>query len=254
MRLGFNRQERSDMSNEINYGSRLGPVLQDANAGIAVREVSKSFEGGKIRVLQEATLYLSGGQTAALWGASGSGKTTLLNMIGGLDVPDRGHIRTMGRDPSVEAERTVLRREVVGFVFQLHHLIPYLTVRENMLIPAIARGMAGAKASARLAELLEALGLEHRQHQRMQDLSGGERQRVAIGRALFNRPKVLLADEPTGALDERTGEQVFGLMKELAKREGMTLIMATHERRFAESCDRIFHVREGYVREINDRV
>lgn len=238
------------MSNEVTYCSRPRHGVGSDPTGIEVRQVSKSFEQGKIQVLQDATLSLEAGTTAALWGASGSGKTTLLNMMGGLDVPDRGEIRTLGKNPAVESDRTALRREGVGFVFQLHHLIPYLTVRENMLIPSIATRMPAPDAESRLGHLLEVLGLAHREHQRMQDLSGGERQRVAIGRALFNRPRVLLADEPTGALDERTGDQVFALMKELAEREKMILVMATHERRFAESCDRVFHVRDGLVREL----
>lgn len=238
------------MSNEVTYCSRsLGGFRTDPG-GIEVRQVSKTFEGGRIRVLQDATLSVKSGQTVALWGASGSGKTTLLNMMGGLDIPDSGEIRTLGRNPVVESERTALRRKGVGFVFQLHHLIPYLTVRENMLIPSIATRMPAPEAESRLGHLLEVLGLAHRQHQRMQDLSGGERQRVAIGRALFNRPRVLLADEPTGALDERTGDQVFALLKALAEGDKMILVMATHERRFAESCDRVFHVRDGLVREL----
>jgi ABC-type lipoprotein export system ATPase subunit len=238
------------MSNEVMYCTRLRKQTGPEQTSIVVDAVSKHFENGKIRVLESASLRICAGETAALWGASGSGKTTLLNMIGGLDVPDSGYIRTFGKNPSLEAERTQLRREVVGFVFQLHHLIPYLTVRENLLIPAVASGTPGHTAEARLTELLESLGLAHRRNQRMQDLSGGERQRVAIGRALFNRPRVLLADEPTGALDESTGDQVFALMRDLARQEKMILLMATHERRFAESCDRIFQVREGRVHEL----
>lgn len=240
------------MSNETMYCTRLEKRLSGNEAQIVVEDVSKGFDGGKIRVLETASLSLRAGETAALWGASGSGKTTLLNMIGGLDVPDSGTIRTFGRNPSLEKERTELRREIVGFVFQLHHLIPYLTVRENMLIPAVAVGMDRKAAEKRLVELLEALGMMHRQNQRMQDLSGGERQRAAIGRALFNRPRILLADEPTGALDESTGDQVFDLLRTLARQDNMILLMATHERRFAESCDRIFQVREGRVRELLD--
>lgn len=235
----------------MNKGNAIGAALA-MGEGIHVEGVSKAFEGGKIKVLHDASLRVLPGQTAALWGASGSGKTTLLNMIGGLDSPDSGRLRTFGLNPASERQRKELRRHVVGFVFQLHHLIPYLTVRENILIPAVARGVAPREAEARLDELLEELGMAHRRDHRMQDLSGGERQRTAIGRALFNRPKVLLADEPTGALDESTGDQVFALMKKLVQKEGMVLLMATHERRFAEDCDRIFRVREGVVREVGD--
>ena len=172
---------------------------------IKVSNVSKSFESGKIAVLKHVSLSVSRGEMVSLWGASGSGKTTLLNLMGGLDVPDSGRLDVCGLDPAKESDRLKLRREVVGFVFQLHNLIPYLTVKENILIPAVAQGLSRAKAEAQLEEILELLNMSHRVNHRMQDLSGGERQRTAIGRALINRPKVLLADEPTGALDETTG-------------------------------------------------
>jgi len=220
------------------------------NVSIKVEGVAKSFDGGKVSVLREANLCVRTGERAALWGASGSGKTTLLNLIGGLDLPDSGRLSTGGLDPAVEANRLQLRREVVGFVFQLHNLIPYLTVRENILIPTLATGLAREEAAVRLQKLVELLGIDHRIDHRMQDLSGGERQRTAIGRALINQPKVLLADEPTGALDEQTGEQVFGLLGDLAQELGVTVVIATHERRFAEACDRIFRVTRGHVEEV----
>jgi len=220
------------------------------NLSIEVENVAKSFDGGKVSVLRDANLCVRTGERAALWGASGSGKTTLLNLIGGLDLPDSGRLSTGGLDPAVEANRLQLRREVVGFVFQLHNLIPYLTVRENILIPTLATGLAREEAAARLQKLVELLGIDHRIDHRMQDLSGGERQRTAIGRALINQPKVLLADEPTGALDEQTGEQVFGLLGDLAQELGVTVVIATHERRFAEACDRIFRVTRGHVEEV----
>lgn len=215
-----------------------------------VRSLCKSFDNGRVRVLDNVSLNLYQGETVALWGASGSGKTTLLNMIGGLDVPDSGTLRTGGLDPSREAHRLQLRREKVGFVFQLHNLIPYLTVRENMLIPAVASGLPPVEAESRLDELLDLLQMGHRRDHRMQDLSGGERQRTAIGRALIHRPTVLLADEPTGALDEVTGDKVFAMLKDLAGRVRVAVLIATHERRFAQACDRIFQVRQGTVKEL----
>ena len=217
---------------------------------INVTGVSKSFDDGKISVLHDVNLSIAHGERVALWGASGSGKTTLLNMMGGLDIPNCGSLRTFGLNPTLESDRLRLRREVVGFVFQLHNLIPYLTVRENILIPAVASGIPKVEAEARLSELLELLGMSHREHQRMQDLSGGERQRTAIGRALIHRPKVLLADEPTGALDEKTGDQVFEIIRDLSESVGVTVVIATHERRFAESCERIFRFSQGVVEEV----
>jgi len=218
---------------------------------IEVKSVCKSFDRGTIPVLRDVSLKIQQGERVALWGASGSGKTTLLNLMGGLDVPDQGTLDTFGLNPALESQRLQLRREVVGFVFQLHNLIPYLTVRENILIPTVALGVSHADAEQRMHEILERLHMAHRINQRMQDLSGGERQRTAIGRALINRPKVLLADEPTGALDEATGEKVFELLSELALSMDVTVVIATHERRFAEACDRIFRVSSGHVEEVS---
>lgn len=238
------------MNSQLDKPSPNGKSANRLPAVIEVDGVSKTFDGGRIRVLHGADLVIRQGETVALWGASGSGKTTLLNLIGGLDVPDRGTLRTGGLDPANERHRLKLRREMVGFVFQLHNLIPYLTVRENILIPAVASGMPDAEAGKRLDELLELLQMSHRRDHRMQDLSGGERQRTSIGRALIHRPKVLLADEPTGALDETTGDKVFAALSELARKVGVTVVIATHERRFAQACDRIFQVRQGIVKEL----
>lgn len=217
---------------------------------VRVRNAWKSFDRGRIAVLKGVDLDVRRGEMLALWGVSGSGKSTLLHLVGGLDIPDRGEISVSGIDTATEPARLAIRRFQVGFVFQLHNLIPDLTASENILAPAIASGLPRAVARARLDALLEASGLAHRCDHRIQDMSGGERQRTAICRALINKPAVLLADEPTGALDERTGEIIFGLFREMAKREGVTVILATHERKFAEGCDRILRVREGSLHEL----
>jgi lipoprotein-releasing system ATP-binding protein len=185
-----------------------------------------------------------------LWGASGSGKSTLLHLLGGLDAPDRGELKVCGLDPRGERERLMLRRYLLGFVFQLHNLIPDLTVEENIRLPALALGATTGAMARRVGELAERVGLGHRLRHRAQDLSGGERQRVAICRALMNAPRLLLADEPTGSLDERTGETVFALLKELARAERVTVVLCTHERRFAEACDRVVRVRAGRMEEL----
>lgn len=221
-----------------------------SNTVIRVEGLAKSFDGGKVPVLRNANLTIGSGERVALWGASGSGKTTLLNLMGGLDIPNEGKLSTCGLNPALESDRLRLRREIVGFVFQLHNLIPYLTVRENVLIPSLAIGLPMDVAERRLTRLLDLLGMSHRRDHRMQDLSGGERQRTAIGRALIHEPKVLLADEPTGALDEQTGDQVFKLLGDLARELQVTVVIATHERRFAEACDRIFRVTQGHVEEV----
>ena len=224
--------------------SGRGEVLASA------REVWKSFDAGRITVLQGANLEVRAGEIVALWGASGSGKSTLLHLLGGLDVPDRGDLMVCGLNPQLEADRLTLRRQHLGFVFQLHNLIPDLTVRENIRVPALATGRPVAETEARVRLLADKVGLGHRLDHRIQDLSGGERQRTAICRALLNSPRLLLADEPTGSLDEKTGGTVFALLKQLAEEERIAVLLATHERRFAEECHRILQVRDGCLAEV----
>lgn len=212
---------------------------------VEVRGVWKAFDAGRVPVLRDASLTVAPGEMVALWGPSGSGKSTLLHLVGGLDRADRGEIRVLGRTLDAEAGRVQLRRAHLGFVFQLHNLIPDLTVAENCAVPALAAGKPTGATRARIDELTEAVGIAHRRAHRVQDLSGGERQRVAICRALMNRPQVLLADEPTGSLDEETAGRVFALFRDLVRREGAALLLATHERRFAEACDRLLRVSQG---------
>jgi ABC-type lipoprotein export system ATPase subunit len=215
-----------------------------------VRGVSKSYDDGRIPVLRDVTLTIRAGELVALWGASGSGKSTLLHLLGGLDVPDRGELIVCGMNPRGEANRLALRRHRIGFVFQLHNLIPDLTVEENLRVPALAVGRDTRATTARIRQLAEQVGMAHRLNHRIQDLSGGERQRTAICRALINQPELLLADEPTGSLDESTGATVFELLKQLAERDRIAVVLATHERRFAEACHRIIRVRDGKLDEI----
>lgn len=209
----------------------------------------KSYEQGAIAVLNGVDLEVKQAQTVALCGPSGCGKSTLLHIIGGLDRPDRGEIEVHGRP--LDANRNMvdfLRREV-GFIFQLHNLIPDLTLEENCLLPAIAAGTPRHAALKRLEVLAERTGLQHRLGQRIQKLSGGERQRTAICRALMNRPAMLLADEPTGSLDERSSQGVFELLLELTRTEGVTLLMATHDLTLARRCDRLVQMRDGRIHE-----
>jgi lipoprotein-releasing system ATP-binding protein len=217
---------------------------------VHARAVGKSYDRGKITVLHDVNLTVRRGEIVALWGASGSGKSTLLHLLGGLDVQDRGEIAVCGLDPRTEPNRLTLRRHCLGFVFQLHNLIPDLTVAENLRVPAMAAGLGRPRAVERVARLAERVGLSHRLSHRIQDLSGGERQRTAICRALIHNPRLILADEPTGSLDERTGSMVFELLKELAERDGIAVVLATHERRFAEACHRIARVRDGRLDEV----
>ncbi len=216
----------------------------------SAHEVVKSYDKGRITVLRGVNLDVRAGELVSLWGASGSGKSTLLHLLGGLDLPDSGELKVCGLDPRREDDRLELRRRHLGYVFQLHNLIPDLTVEENIRVPALAIGRPAKETAERVRTLADEVGIGHRLTHRVQDLSGGERQRTAICRALLNAPRLLLADEPTGSLDEQTGETVFGLLKALAEREKIAIVLATHERRFAEQCHRIVRVRNGQLSEI----
>jgi len=209
----------------------------------------KSYDEGAITVLQGVTFAAHEGQSVALCGPSGCGKSTLLHLFGGLDSPDRGHVWVNG--VHVDQQRGMLRllRHEVGFVFQLHNLIAGLSLAENCLIPTVAAGTPRRAAMERLSDLAERTGLSHRLDHPIQKLSGGERQRTALCRALMNRPRVLLADEPTGSLDEHTSAQVFELLLSLVATEGVTLLMATHDRALAARCDRLVEMRDGKIDE-----
>lgn len=217
---------------------------------IDAREIFKSYEDGKIQVLHGANLSVEKGEVVALCGPSGGGKSTLLHIIAGIDCADRGEVLIEGLALDTDERRTQMLRERIGFVFQLHNLIPDLTLYENCMIPCVAAGAKAAVAKERLYELLDRTGISHRVNNRIQDLSGGERQRAAICRALMNRPDIILADEPTGALDEKSREQIFALLLELVSSEGGTLVMATHDKELAQRADRILTVSHGVVENI----
>jgi ABC-type lipoprotein export system ATPase subunit len=214
---------------------------------VEIQDVWKSFDHGRIEVLKGVDLKVRRGETVALCGTSGCGKSTLLNVIAGLEDADRGSVRTAGRTIGSERERVDLLRHDVGFVFQLHHLMPDLTLEENCLVPVIASGGKRADAMKRLAELAEATGVTQQLKQRVRELSGGERQRGALVRSLMNEPDLLLGDEPTGALDEANRERVFAMLLELVRAKGRTLVMATHDLDLAMRCDRVIRMRDGRI-------
>jgi lipoprotein-releasing system ATP-binding protein len=216
---------------------------------LRAEDVWKSYDDGAIQVLKGASLEVFAGQTVACCGPSGCGKSTLLHLFGGLDSPDSGHVSVNGKAIDRHTDMLHLLRHEVGFVFQLHNLIPDLTLEENCLIPTFAAGISRKVAHARLYELTERTHLTHRLGHRIQKLSGGERQRTALCRALMNRPKILLADEPTGSLDEGTSAQVFDLLLDLVATEGVTLVMATHDRGLAARCDQLLEMHDGRVHE-----
>ena len=210
--------------------------------------VRKSFTEGERehRVLDDVQLHLERGEHVALLGASGSGKSTLLDIVGGLEPPDAGEVWVAGErlDALSETRRTLLRRRRIGFVFQAFHLIPTLTVLENVLLGLDLDGRADRAADARARELLGSLGLSGREGSFPDRLSGGEQQRVACARALVHAPELVLADEPTGNLDEPTAVALLDALFELLAREGATLLMATHSRTAAARCQRVLHLSE----------
>jgi lipoprotein-releasing system ATP-binding protein len=209
----------------------------------------KSYDEGSISVLRGVDFVAYEGETVALCGPSGCGKSTLLHLFGGLDEADGGRIAVNGVEINRHSNPLRLLRHEVGFVFQLHNLIPDLTLEENCLIPTVAAGTARQTARARLQDLTSRTGLYHRLDHRIQKLSGGERQRTALCRALMNRPRILLADEPTGSLDEKTSAAVFDLLLDLVAKEGITLVMATHDRALARRCDRLVEMHDGRIHE-----
>lgn len=214
---------------------------------LQAKDVWKSYDNRMVNVLNGIDFEARAGETIALCGPSGCGKSTLLHVLGGLDTLDNGQVFINGTALKSDGSELHRLRHEIGFVFQLHNLIPDLTLEENCLIPTVAAGTKRSVARERLMQLIERTGLAHRLGHRIQKLSGGERQRTALCRALMNRPKILLADEPTGALDERTRTQVFDLLLELVATEKITLVMATHDRTLAERCDRIALMRDGKI-------
>jgi putative ABC transport system ATP-binding protein len=217
-----------------------------SGAKVDVRHVRKSFEGGRIRALVDASLHLDAGELVALTGPSGGGKSTLLNLIGALDRPDGGEILVGGQDVARLDDAARYRRETVAFVFQFHNLIATLDALENVQIPMLGT-RARAERERRAHELLEEVGLGGRIRSYPPTLSGGERQRVAIARALANDPRLLLADEPTGALDTDTGAQILALLRRVRDEHGTTILMVTNDDAVADQADRVLQIRDGLL-------
>lgn len=207
-------------------------------------------QGGRtIEVLRGIDLSVREGEIVALLGPSGSGKSTLLQAVGLLEGGFEGSIRVAGQEASAldDQGRTRLRRDFLGFVYQFHHLLPDFTAVENVVLPQLVRGTARTDAERRATELLSTLGLADRLDHRPAALSGGEQQRVAVARALANRPKLVLADEPTGNLDERTSDRVLGEFVRLVRGEGAAALIATHNERLAAQMDRVVRLHEGLL-------
>ncbi len=220
-----------------------------SDAVVRITRLKRSFEQGGVRidVLRGVDLAVQAGEIVALLGPSGSGKSTMLQAVGLLEGGFEGRIEIAGTDASAlnGDARTTLRRDHLGFVYQFHHLLPDFSAIENVILPQLIAGRRQAEAQARAAELLVALGLGARLDHRPSQLSGGEQQRVAVARALANKPQLVLADEPTGNLDEATADKVFGEFLKLVRGEGSAAIVATHNERLARSMDRIVRLHEG---------
>ncbi len=225
-------------------------MSEERPLAIEVSGLEKTYELGELTIhaLNGVALSVASGEFVAVMGPSGSGKSTLLHLIGLLDVPDAGAVRIGGRDTAglTDDELTALRRDELGFIFQNFELIPNLSARENILLPAEVAGRLAA-ARADLPALARELGIEERLGHRPRQLSGGQRQRVALARALINHPVVVLADEPTGNLDSKTGNEVLALLRRGVSDLGWTVVMVTHDPAAAMTADKVVFLRDGQV-------
>lgn len=222
-----------------------------SNTVLQLVNLTRRFkQGGEdLEILKQANLSIERGQIVALVGPSGAGKSTLLQNAGLLEKADSGQVMFDGQDTSIlsDREKTRLRRTHLGFVYQYHHLLPEFSAQENIQIPQMINGKSRAEAKIRADELLSSVGLQKRAEHRPAELSGGEQQRIAIARALANKPKLLLADEPTGNLDPQTSDHVFDLLLQEVRKEGLAALIATHNPTLAARMDRIVKLENGHL-------
>jgi ABC-type lipoprotein export system ATPase subunit len=220
-----------------------------ADALIRVVELSKSYGSGEtaVHALEQVNLIVPPGDFLAIMGPSGCGKSTLLNMLGALDQPTQGEVWVAGANLARLKGVDQFRGQTVGFVFQLHNLLPTLTALENVEVPMHGQQPSGRARRQRAVELLELVGMATRAHHLPNQLSGGQRQRVAVARALANRPQLILADEPTGSLDSQSGDEILQLLAELNRTQGATVVLVTHDRRVAQATQRIVRMRDGRI-------
>jgi lipoprotein-releasing system ATP-binding protein len=225
--------------------------VENGRPVLSLRGVARRYKSGDrtLHVLRGVDLDLFPGEMAGLIGPSGSGKSTLLHVAGLLEKPDEGTVTFNGQDAlkMSDKERTMVRRLQVGFVYQFHHLLPELNAIDNVASPLMINGVSRSRARKRAQELLHSMGLRERDHHRPGQLSGGEQQRVAIARSLANKPKVLIADEPTGNLDPTTSRVVFQNLLDIARQEGVAVLVATHNVELTSYMDRVLTLQEGHL-------
>ncbi|MEE8338770.1 MAG: lipoprotein-releasing ABC transporter ATP-binding protein LolD [Xanthomonadales bacterium] len=228
---------------------------QSPSIALEARHIKKTFRQGpkEVQVLLDVNLQLPAGKSLAIVGASGAGKSTLLHILGGLDKPDEGEVLVEGASmwSLSEAERGLVRNRTMGFVYQFHHLLAEFTALENVAMPLLIRGDTAAEAARKAAQLLGRVGLAERINHKPGELSGGERQRTAVARALVGNPRVVLGDEPTGNLDERTADRVYGMLLELNQELNTSLLLVTHDMRLAARMDQQLELHMGCLQEIN---
>jgi lipoprotein-releasing system ATP-binding protein len=248
-------EKTTSMEPAPSAAAATAPAVASENQPLVfLHAITRQFRQGDstLDILKGAELAVWPGQSVALVAPSGAGKSTLLHIAGLLEPPDSGevYIDTVATSHLTDIARTRIRRTDIGFVYQFHHLLPEFSAEENVMLPQMIRGLKSAEARARAAELLSYLGLKDRLTHRPAELSGGEQQRVAIARAVANAPRILLADEPTGNLDVRTAERVFGALSQLVRASGLAAIIATHNLDIAAQMDRRVTIREGTVVEL----
>lgn len=251
------REHRTTGDNSPAHDRDLGDYARSRRVIVSLQNVSRLYKVGdeEVHALRGVTLDVFAGEYLSIMGPSGSGKSTLFNMVGGLDLPTTGTVTVRGvkLHELSRQEQARLRNRCIGYIFQSYNLVPVMTALQNVSLPMLLGGMDIAAASKKAADLLGAVGLGERLHHRPEELSGGQQQRVAIARSFANDPSIILADEPTGNLDTRTGEEIINYLSRLSRDRGVTIISATHDHKMLSVSDRVVTIRDGQIAKIELR-